>query len=441
MSVTVVQGYSLLQLKSPNNQLFSWYLGAAGYVALLVKTKYAGAVKIGFFGNMNNLGFSVVRYLRDLGYDAELLLFEDEAAHFHPTSDCFDLDYQKFTRSLTWGNPHRFSNVPIGSVARDIARYDQIWGNGVMPAYMQKLGRSLDVFVPYGSDLRGLSQYPGIPLRRRSVKSFLELPYRQKLGIRSHCRLVAMDRAPVFDAVLERLGFQGTRIFESVPLLYQPVYAEFEAYKQRSFWAQTLAQIRAQHELVVFHHSRHVWQEGSSLDSRKGNDKLVRAFARLVKEQKVDAHLVTTEYGPDASASKALATELGIANHTTWLPVLARREIMVALGYADLAAGDYDVGWHTGGVLFESHAAGKPIIHFRKDVELTQAERSLLAPVIPARTEDEILAALAGFRHDPKHYVDVGLRSRHWLAQNSGAQQVASIAAAAGALPTLRSAK
>jgi hypothetical protein len=33
-------------------------------------------VKIGFFGNMNNMGFCLVRYLRDLGYDAELMLFE-----------------------------------------------------------------------------------------------------------------------------------------------------------------------------------------------------------------------------------------------------------------------------------------------------------------------------------------------------------------------------
>ena len=389
-------------------------------------------MKVGFYGNMNNFGLCVVRYLRDLGYDAELVLFEDEAAHFHPSSDCFDLTYQSFTRSVNWGGVFRFSDVPISTIERDIARYDQVWGSGVLPAYFQKMGRKLDVFFPYGSDLEGLTQYPGIPLRRRHIKSFFELPYRQRIGIREHCRAIAMDPAPWFDAVLKKLDFKGKRILESVPLLYQPVYENFDSYKHRSFWTSTLERLRAESEILIFHPTRHIWQPGHLAGGRKGNDKLLRAFARLVKERKINAHLITTEYGPDASASKELASVLGIADHMTWLPVLPRREVMVALGYADISAGDYDVGWHTGGVVFESYAAGKPLVHFRDESSLGAAERRALAPIIPAKSEDEILEALAGFKADPESYRDVGRRARKWLAENSGPEQVRRIAEVAG---------
>ena len=43
-------------------------------------------MKIAILGNMNNNGFSIMRYLRDIGEEADLLLFEDDgvasSAHF-----------------------------------------------------------------------------------------------------------------------------------------------------------------------------------------------------------------------------------------------------------------------------------------------------------------------------------------------------------------------
>ena len=44
-------------------------------------------MKIGIIGNMNNSYFSLARYLRDEGYDCELLIFTDEPEHFDPSCD------------------------------------------------------------------------------------------------------------------------------------------------------------------------------------------------------------------------------------------------------------------------------------------------------------------------------------------------------------------
>jgi glycosyltransferase involved in cell wall biosynthesis len=381
---------------------------------------------------MNNFGLCVVRYLRDLGYDAELVLFEEEAAHFHPSADSFDLSYQAYTRSVPWGSSFRFSDVPIADVAREIAGYDQVWGCGVMPAYFQKMQRTLDVFFPYGSDLEGLTRFPGIPFRRRSVRSFFELPYRQRLGIRHHCRAVAMDPSPWFEAKLREVGFRGQHIGESVPLVYQPAYADVSKFEHRSFWAPILRELRARHDFIIFHPTRHIWRPGAAEANGKGNDRLLRAFARLVKERKRPAHLITTEYGPDVSASRSLIDELGVADHVTWLPVMPRREVMVAFNIADIAAGDFHVGWHTGGVVFEAFASSTPLVHYRNESSLSRAERDALPPILPAHSELEILEVLSNFPSQREAYRQVGKRAQAWLAQNSGAQQVERIARAAG---------
>ena len=53
-------------------------------------------MKIAILGNMNNNGFALMRYLRDLGADAHLVLFANDGtgslSHFVPNNDTFQLD-------------------------------------------------------------------------------------------------------------------------------------------------------------------------------------------------------------------------------------------------------------------------------------------------------------------------------------------------------------
>ena len=65
-------------------------------------------MKIALLGNMNNNHFAIARYLRDQGFDAHVLLFDDEYNHFLPSCDTYSLDYMSFCHQLSWGSQQRF---------------------------------------------------------------------------------------------------------------------------------------------------------------------------------------------------------------------------------------------------------------------------------------------------------------------------------------------
>ena len=53
-------------------------------------------MKIAFVGNMNNNNFAIMRYFRDLGADAHLVLWADDGRgpleHFVPENDTWEID-------------------------------------------------------------------------------------------------------------------------------------------------------------------------------------------------------------------------------------------------------------------------------------------------------------------------------------------------------------
>ena len=52
--------------------------------------------KIGLIGNMNNNFFALTRYLRDAGYQAELIIVGEENAHFPPQSDSYEENFTDY---------------------------------------------------------------------------------------------------------------------------------------------------------------------------------------------------------------------------------------------------------------------------------------------------------------------------------------------------------
>jgi glycosyltransferase involved in cell wall biosynthesis len=72
-------------------------------------------------------------------------------------------------------------------------------------------------------------------------------------------------------------------------------------------------------DLVYFMPTRHVWASLWKSDFCKGNDKFIKAFAKLLQEKKPNARLVCVDKGPDVSHSKALIDELGIGDYIEWI--------------------------------------------------------------------------------------------------------------------------
>lgn len=375
-------------------------------------------MKVACIGNMNNNLFALVRYFRDAGLDTHLFLFDYEHSHFHPSADTIDLGYQKYTHQLSWGNPFRFLSVSPYQVAQDVEGYDKLVGCGTAPAFLNKINRALDLFVPYGTDIY---EYPFFQFHKnpKHLVHYLSFSRSQRDGIRK-VRYVSCDETnEVYERKLAPLRLGERRIRVPLPLLYAPDW-EPEAvlhFRHRSHWYEELAKIRAASDLVVFHHCSQRWASFRDSFFNKGNDKLVRGFAEFVGfGRATNPVLIMVEYGPDVLATKRLVSDLGIEQFVRWLPQMHRKELRIALSVADIVTGEFGLSYLTYGVVFEGLASAKPVMQHRDD-ELYLGQYEALYPMIHADSSGRIAQALADYVQDPAHYKRMGEGGRRWFQE------------------------
>ncbi len=389
-------------------------------------------MRIALINNNNNIMFSVARHLRDSGHDATLLLMDNEFLewpHFHPSCDTFDLDYQRFTKELSWGTASRFSLDDIATVKRDLAPYDFVIGCGTAPAYMARIGRSLDVFIPFGNDLcEGPFRPPNF--NRRSLRSLVAYPFWQRRGILG-TRYVFADISPTYmEPHLARLGYKGKRVFASPPLPYASLYKPevLEGYVDRTYWYPLVKEFRGRLDVMVTSHSRHIWKGATIHNWSKGTDKLIRALA-TVKQRKPGARvgIVFYEYGPDVAASRALVDELGLSDDVLWLPRSTRKDIMVNLMLSDFGCGEFGPdSWYMGGAVAEVLCMGKPLFH-RRDDSMFASLYPDMYPMIDVQSPDDIVRAICGFLESPGKYREMGQAARLWFEEHISRRSLAAL--------------
>jgi len=373
-------------------------------------------MKVACIGNMNNNLCALARYFRDAGMDTHLFLLDYEHSHFHPSADMFDLAYQKYTHQLAWGHPFRFLSVSPDEVARDLEGYDKLVGCGTAPAFLNKIGRALDLFVPYGNDIY---EYPFFQFHKnpKHLVHYLSFSSSQRDGIRK-ARYVSYDETNgIHERKLAPLRLGGRRIRVPPPCLYAPDWEPGAVLRfcHRSHWYEELAKIRAASDLVVFHHCSQRWASFRDPFLNKGNDKLVRGFAEFVGlGRAINPVLIMVEYGPDVLATKRLVSDLGIEQFVRWLPQMHRKEIRIALSLADIVAGEFGLSYVTYGVVNEGLASAKPVMHHRDD-ELYLGQYEALYPMINADSPGRIAQGLADYVQDPVRYKRMGEEGRRWF--------------------------
>lgn len=389
-------------------------------------------MKVACIGNMNNNFFSLTRFLRDRGLDVHLLLFNNEIAHFHPATDTFDCDYLFYTRHLDWGDLSKFASKQPNEIREDLAEFDVLIGCGAAPAYVHKAGRQLDVFVPYGSDLYDLPVYR----YKTYVVGFRNFWANLKWQIES-MRLARMQREGIVETryalnpgaqmgnvcnkYYTKFKFKGRFFSCPIPMVYTSVFnpKRIMEFASSSPAVLRMKRIRERHDVVVFHHSRHVWKNHSDKYSLKGNDILIRGFADFVRQNKArNPCLVMFEYGVDVEATKQLISELSIESHVYWFNRMGRKDLMMCLSLADISAGAFDLDFYVNGVVSESLAMARPFIGNRKD-EVYSSLPDQLYPMINAKTSSDISQALLDFVERPNHYRDIGEQGRRWLQNNA----------------------
>jgi glycosyltransferase involved in cell wall biosynthesis len=417
--------------------------------------------RIAFIGNMNNNNFAMMRFFRDLGADAHLLLYlndgEGASSHFSPESDTWSLErWRPFIRRTGIPNaPVAALDFPVSwlmsarsrvrswlgrqdawmpAVSRNEIRaayrgFDRYVASGITPATMIRAGLPLHIFYPYSAGVEFISTGEFL-VRFKKERLFETAVYsrvrqRQVEGVRASWRVLNSDVGLTEESLAE-IGVRPVRL--NIPMVYnrEPLPELPPTARLAEVWQAVRSS-----PFTVLHHSRLMWRNPGSYSEtawqkeNKNNHWLFSAFAALVRSRPgLGARLVVVEYGPDVEATKKYSGELGLDAHVLWIPKMERRELMWLLARVSVGVGEFyeipRIIW--GGTGWEALASGKPLLQgFRfAPGEFEEIYGHPPPPLLPVRSEAEILAALQEMADHPEREHSIGSEARQWFDRYNG---------------------
>ena len=173
---------------------------------------------------------------------------------------------------------------------------------------------------------------------------------------------------------------------------------------------------RYQTDLILFAPSRHNW-------ALKGNDSLIRAFARLRKGVGRRAILILSDWGQEVDRSRTLIGALGLEPSVIWTLPLNKTKLIDYYNAADLVLDQFTLGVF-GTVTPEAMACGKPVV-MHLDRQVHEWCFPEMPPVVTARSEEEIFARLMELSDDPGRRAAIGQAAREWVVKHHGWELVA----------------
>lgn len=417
-------------------------------------------MKIALIGNMNNNNFAMMRYFRDLGADAHLLLYSNDGkgtlSHFTPEADTWEierwspfihqtdipnapiaaLDFPLSTIVGLWSEMRRitgYQGYSVGGVTRIELRraysgYDRMIGSGSTPAALSRIDRELDVFYPYSPGVEFLgAHYFRSGLRGPLFRSYVyNAVHRQQLRGLSHARCVVSTDRDVTGMVLEKHRIKN--IHQTLPMVYN--LEKISEIPPTSVLNKVESALHGV-GISFLHHARLMWKSSVALSdeehliSTKNSDWLIYAFAKLIAARpNLCPRLFIVEYGPDVEPTKELVVQLGIQKFVTWLPKMARRELMWLLRRVSVGVGEF-MNPHCmiwGGTGWETLASGKPLLQaFRfEEGEFERIYGFSPPPILPVRTEEDVLKRLLFVADHPEQAAEIGERAREWFNTYNG---------------------
>lgn len=418
-------------------------------------------MKIGLIGNMNNINFSLMRYFRDFGVDARLLLYSNDGTdtlqHFRPECDTWSMQrwspYVERTNipnalvaaldsPASWLVSGRsllrrllgLQSVWIPPVSRAQIRkaysgYDRLIAAGISPATLQRINRPLDLFYPYSLKVEYLEESAfaaQLQASRGQANALLRAIRRSQARGIARARLTLVSDDGVTRDALNAVGARS-RVC-AIPMVYtgdpMPEQPPTEALRE-------IDRQIAGASISILHHARLMWvNHGGFTEAQwryesKNNHWFFKAFAAVVHARPdLRFRLLIVEYGPDVNEAKRLVKDLGIADVVTWLPMMERRELMWILSRVTIGVGQfYDfpkVLW--GGTAWEVLAAGKPLIQGFAfgDGEFERLYGYPPPPMLAVASESDVRAQLERVVADPRQLSDMGRRARGWFDRYNG---------------------
>jgi glycosyltransferase involved in cell wall biosynthesis len=175
--------------------------------------------------------------------------------------------------------------------------------------------------------------------------------------------------------------------------------------------------------VTFFHPARQDWLLADP-SMIKGNDRLVRAFARISRTHS-SARLVMIAWGRDLEATRDLIKSLGVEEKIQWLDPMRKQDLWRAY-LSSHAVLDQFVLPSFGGVTFEALALGCRVI---TNVDFGTAERffSKAPPVYSASSEDKIYEMLEKIILDRNDLARVGDAGAEWIKNHHSAERIVEL--------------
>lgn len=384
--------------------------------------------KIACIGNMNHYMLNLVRFLREDGLDAHLLLL-NEPDVFQPDKDCFDDSYKLYTRQTDW-KEKPFYEVSKEKLANDLKEFDYIIGCDSSPAFVHKAGRVLDVFVPFGDDIYRLPFFKRkleLSVNPKQLYSNIswykrhnEYPRSQKKGINSTRYIFMPKTNPEFESVLKEFTVNNRETLEC-PAVYTSTYNKevIQEFYPSSTQYEYFKRIKEDNDILVFHHCRHLWKKRDDTFMNKGNDKVfyaLKAFKNGYPE--IRLKVLLCEYGDDVQDSKDLIAKLDIEDMVVWFPKLPRKEIMVGISLADAGIGELAFSWLSYNALNEYMSMGLPVAHTRNDDDFKE-DYNELYPMHHIKTNEDVYEFFKKLHFNKDEMKEMGQISREWYLKYS----------------------
>jgi glycosyltransferase involved in cell wall biosynthesis len=168
-------------------------------------------------------------------------------------------------------------------------------------------------------------------------------------------------------------------------------------------------------DFIIFHPSRQHWEAERHPSWEKGNDFLIRGFARFVHEVCPSAAMVCVAWGKTLQQSKDLLAELGVADRVLWIEPKPTVRMTRYIRASDVVADQFYLGAF-GGVMPKAMVYGRPTLIYLNE-ERHRWCFPEMPPICNTRTGDEVFDSLRRLRTEPNYMqqmVDDGLR---WYAK------------------------
>ena len=375
-------------------------------------------MKIALIGNMNNVFFTTMRYLRDLDMDVHLFMYQNEQTLFVPENDTYQINkYNDFIHTLSVDNSGKgLILANKNKIKEELKDYDFFIGCGIAPALFKKLGYQLDIFIPYADEIELTTQ------DKFQLKNILKYPIRkytvnqQIKGIRNIRKIIHITIFQKTKDTIQRLNLESKLIRKYI----------LSVYKEELDTDINTQYLRDNNDLILFSHVRHHWKDSSEEDKRKngdkGVDKLIIGYSQFVKNNpNTSSILILFEYGRDVDASKELIHQLNIEKYIKWFPRMPRKKILTLMKDSDLVVGSLsDSMW--GGVGFEAFSCGKILIQslVQTDEEYSAEAGHPIPFIMRTNSPKQLEKHLNDFIENKEFFIQKSKENKIWFDKYAG---------------------